>query len=137
MDAHMRFSRCLHPEIILDQRGDPFIRSVYKFSQSAVAYIEWQGYAIDWNKYPKEFITSESATSEVLMGWKFKKERPEIYHVGKDFLNAISKIDRDIPVDLLPERFFAYFSFSEKTIWDGTDWVQGMYVFIGPAHETP
>jgi hypothetical protein len=52
-------------------------------------------------------------------------------------LKALFQIRREIPIDLLADRFFGYLSFAEETIHDGEDFVQGAYVFIGHSRETP
>lgn len=119
----------------MDLRGPEWIRSIYKMAHTAIQYVPEKGYEIDYNKIPENFLPP-SALEEMCITWKFIKERPPIYHVGKEFLQAIGKIDRDIPVDLLPEKFFAYFSFAGKSLWDGSDWVQGMYVYIGPPEDS-
>jgi hypothetical protein len=83
-------------------------------------------------------------STHFFLTWKFKheflklpkKSKPKIYHIPKDFTQALMKVDREIPVDLLPERFFGYFSFAEGAIFDDSDEVQGAYVFIGPAEES-
>ncbi|NBO09725.1 MAG: hypothetical protein EBV30_10395, partial [Actinobacteria bacterium] len=40
-----------------------------------------------------------------------------------------------LPVSVLPDRFLGYFQFGEDSIRDEMDWVDGGYVYIGPADE--
>jgi hypothetical protein len=67
---------------------------------------------------------------------KFLAESPKIYHVQRDFLLALSQVDRDIPLQFLPERFFGYISFAPQTLRDDTGWVEGAYCYIGDSKGT-
>lgn len=68
---------------------------------------------------------------------KFKSENGRLYHVNRDFLQTLSQIDKEIPIDCLPDSFLGYISFAPKTISDDTGFIQGAYVFIGDGEETP
>jgi len=130
----MRICKILHPEVILGLRGSAFTFKLYDLLHKHITWTPEEGYkhAVERNEG-----WTASLEEDMLITWKYKQERPPIYHVPRDFLKAIAKIDKEIPVELLPDRFFAYFSFAENTIWDGSQWVQGMYVYIGPENETP
>jgi hypothetical protein len=67
---------------------------------------------------------------------KFKVDSGKIYHINKDFLSVLSEINREIPIDCLPDRFLGYISFPQQSIKDDTGFIQGAYVFIGDAKET-
>jgi len=67
---------------------------------------------------------------------KFKVESGKSYYINKDFLLALSEIDREIPLEYLPKRFLGYFGFPDKAIQDDTGYVTGAYVYVGDARET-
>lgn len=67
---------------------------------------------------------------------KFKVESPRSYFVGRDFAKALGEIDRAIPMQFLPDRFFGFFGFPPETLWDGHKFIQSVYVFIGDASES-
>ena len=67
---------------------------------------------------------------------KFLSETQQIYHVQRDFLQALSGVDREIPIQFLPDRFFGFISFAPNTIRDDTGWVEGAYCYIGGIEET-
>jgi hypothetical protein len=138
-ESLLKFAKVLHPEMILGLRGDPINQKLTNLLCNKIWYHPEQGYVVGFDS---SWDPSSSFHDSIVMSWKFRetwktKDRPGVYHSGKDFLKALSKIDREIPIDLLPERFLGYFSFPENTIWDGNDWIQGCYVFIGPPNETP
>lgn len=78
----------------------------------------------------------ENSRDHFCMVKKFKSDGGKLYHVNHDFLDVLSKINREIPLDCLPERFLGYISFAPNTIKDDTGYIQGAYVFIGDAEET-
>jgi len=130
----MKFSKILHPEVVLGLRGSKLTAALYRVQHEHVAWTAENGFVSPVLR-PEHWTASQE--EDIFITWKYKQERPPIYHVPKPFLHAIAKIDKEIPVNLLPERFFAYFSFAENTVWDGSEWAQGIYVFIGPENETP
>jgi hypothetical protein len=67
---------------------------------------------------------------------KFILERPPVYRLGKDFSEVLAGVENDIPMDRLPEKFFAYISFPKGTVTDDTGHIIGAYVFVGDAKET-
>jgi hypothetical protein len=130
----VRLTKVITPELVLGTRGDEWSLDIYKQALSSIS-------AVGPGIFAGQNIQNldQVMQSHFAMAWKFKKERPRVYHVGKDFTQAMSQIDRDIPIDRLPERFFAYISFPEKTLYpeDGpNEEVRGAFIFIGPAKET-
>jgi hypothetical protein len=143
----MRLKKILHPELVLDKRGPEDVRRMFKLMMDKII----------WRKEPRttdipsDFGNSQpmwelTGGAEVLEHdpngrdhWllmkKFQVERPKIYHIGKDFLNALVRVNKDIPADLLPERFFGYISFADEAVYDEDGYVDGAYVFIGDAKE--
>jgi len=136
----MKFNKILHPEVVLGLRGDLKLTQCYAELFQKIGKHPEGGYTYDDDLFDA-FVKDVPFMDSILMPWKFahdwhKGERPHVFHAGKDFVKAMTKMDREIPVDFLPERFFAYFSFPEKTIHDGDHWIQGCYIFIGPPQET-
>ena len=68
---------------------------------------------------------------------KYIQLKAQAYHCGRDFLLAIHRIDREIPIEILPEEFCAYFSFPQRTVYDEEDEIQGAYIYVGPDYRTP
>lgn len=130
-----KFNTILHPEIILNLRGDKDYREFYKKSLSKINYIEGLGFKSDMDIIlAKE--TDPIFVSHLCVCKKFVLERPSIYHIGSDFLKSLMNIDRKIPLNYLPERFFGYLSFGKDVLKDETGGISGAYVFIGNANET-
>jgi len=130
----MKLSKLVHPELVLGLRGDPMLIYTYKKYLAAVGFELGRGYnsvSPDWKHF------DQNLQEHLLVTWKFRKESAPTYYVPKDFAQAISKLDREIPVDLLPSRWFGYIAFAEDSVFDADDEVQGAYVYMGPAEETP
>ena len=146
-----RFAKLLHPEIVLglkpgqvvmpSKMGSPPVteKQIYAYAHAGIAYDEVNGYT------PGEAYMVQWQNSMTPSQWenfcitqKFKIERPPVYHAGKEFCKALQKMEPVIPVDLLPQRFFAYFSFPDGTVLDNEgDQILGIYVFVGEPKETP
>ena len=56
------------------------------------------------------------------------------YYVPKDFGQELLEIKRDVPLDLLPKNFVAYFHFAKGLVSDESEEIEGAYVYIGPAN---
>lgn len=128
----MKFNRVIHPEVVLGLRGDPQEKNFYDYIHKNMAWDPKLGFGFDVNTEGM----SQSQLDNLAITYKFRLERPPVYHVSSDFAKAMFHVDREIPVDLLPRPFFTYFSFPERTVWDGSDWVQGVYVYIGKGEQT-
>src|ERR1035437_7833500 len=127
----MRFNQIIHPEVITAKRGGckeyPFILDMVHFSTE-------DGFTFD----PKlmENMPSGGVADRLCSMKRFLMDGAKCYHINKDFLQAISKVQKDIPFGNLPHRFSAYISFSKDVLEDKHGFVQGAYVFVGPAKET-
>lgn len=136
---YVRFNRVLHPEIVQDRRGLAESREIYRTVLSACRQVKGQlvfeptdlGYQISkvLHRDPilarhclhvKHFVTTNGAKT---------------YHVGKDFAQALAKIDREIPIDVLPPNFICYISLAEGSVSDESGDVQGGYVWLGTAQK--
>jgi hypothetical protein len=136
----MRFSRTLHPEIILDKRGEKSSRELYRKIINMIKVtpegIRFETDADPMSYFIAETLTKDSVFLRFMASCKiFLDRKAPVYHIGRDFLLALQKIDRQIPLDILPESFIGYFSFSDNTIFDESCAVEGGYVCIGRGRE--
>lgn len=129
----MKLSKLIHPETALGLRGNRFLMESYKTFLRDVQFEKGRGYSI--NNPAWEYL-DDNQKEHLLMAWKFKRERPPVYYVPKDFTEALGRLDREVPVDLLPKRWFGYIAFADGAVFDDTEEVQGAYVYIGPGDET-
>lgn len=128
----MKITQILTPELIYGLRGDHNLISLY---QSILNGITKVGPGLHGNQVI-QFIDL-NMQYHFALAWKYKKETPRNYYVGREFLEAIYQVRSDIPLDLLPDRFFAYVAFPKDCIFDDArDPVEGGFIFIGPATET-
>ncbi len=138
----MKLSQVLHPEIVLGRRGDAFQKRFYEEVLAKVSHSD-VGYSINIDPELDTPIQKmvlpgldPNLTEHLLLCHKFKVERPKVYHLGADWAEVMAGIDKEIPTEHLPARFFGYISFADKALHDGDEYVQGAYVFIGPGKET-
>lgn len=126
----MRFNKLIHPEILLDKRGSPFGRLFYKKIMAGIDYDDHHFYMNGKFNLP----LGENDRRYLNLMKVFKQKNGQVYHVNKDFLEALSKVDLAMPVDLLPNELIAYVSFAHHTLRDEKDWIQGGYVYIGKGY---
>lgn len=132
----MAFNQLLHPELILDLRGDKMTRELYSAHLNRVDFnpssggLEVGRDLLEISRMDKEYVR------HIAICKKFKNEKGKTFHIGRDFLTALASIDRDIPIEYLPAHFIGYISFAPETLYDEESWVQGAYVYIGGANET-
>lgn len=134
----MRFGRVLHPEIVLGKRGT---KEEIAFVQKALAMtsidprggLTWEG---DRDDLLAVLIGSALEQDQVFVRWvtsckKFVEAKTApTYHVGREFLQALQKVDLKVPVEIIPDSFCAYFSFASKTVFDESDAIDGGYVCV-------
>lgn len=130
----MRYSTIIHPEILLDKRGPEYARAFMKKVTGMIQVLD-RGIYFEGND-PEELMLAQSLQRDSVF-LRFittcklaKDQKVPTYHVGRDFLQTLQKIDREIPVDILPEKFFAYFQFDEKSVFDDDGEVEGGYICI-------
>jgi len=80
-------------------------------------------------------LANDSNLLEHLIICKMYKQRGKAFYLPKSFAQDLSRVDRATPTSVLPDRFLGYFQFAEGSIKDENDWVEGGYVYIGPANE--
>jgi hypothetical protein len=128
----MKFKRVLHPEIVLDKRGSDVERMLYRMAKQ----ITRDEQAFAW-RIPNTLTFLDLITQQHLcVASVFQKSAHKIYHFGADLLSDLQQIDKDIPLEFLPDNFVAYISFPEGLVKDEEHHIQGAYVIIGSAMET-
>jgi hypothetical protein len=130
----MKLSQVLLPEIVADKRGPLEAREFYRRSLEYVAFDGCR--AILDHTFPHK---SDGALLEHLVLCKsFKRESsPKIYYIPAGFGSALSKIDREIPIQYMPKNFFGYIHLGEGAVNDGSEDVEGGHVWVGPASKCP
>src|SRR6185295_11312113 len=139
----MRFSQPLHPEIVLNKRGDKISRLMYQdwFEVISMDGFSNEGckFAFDYEKATTpqlleqirylqhdEILSKHVCLTKIFAQSKEKK----IFHFGKSLIQDLSKMDKDIPLDLLPNQFLGYISFPPNLIADESGYCEGGYVGI-------
>lgn len=135
----MRITQVINPEIVLNKRGPKqqldFYRMGFRFIKGVGAIGEEVGLGLVADE--PLYLLDDNSREHLALTFKYRQVRPKNYYVGREFLKAISEVQSDIPTDLLPERFFAYFAFPPGVIKDEEgDVIVGGYTWIGPANET-
>jgi hypothetical protein len=130
----MKFSRIVHPEILVGKRGNEIGRECIKTATSLIK-IKSGGLIISASNQLEKEVASLLEKDSIFLKFTilcklFKESNSPIYHLGKEFTQTLQKIDKEIPVDILPERFLAYFSFAENSVFDDEGEVEGGYVCI-------
>lgn len=130
----------LTPEKVLGLRGTKDELEGYALALDLIQSVggEEGGVKVD----PYFFSLDTVIQSHLALAYKFKHFKgKKVFHVGCDFARGISEIKKDIPLELLPERFMAYFSFEEGTFFETVGGkkknVNGGFIAILPAKETP
>lgn len=129
----MRLTKILTPEIVLGTRGSEDDIKFYKMYLNAISKI---GPGMECG--PPVLNMDQITQTHFALCWKFRKQGGgKVFHIGRDFAHAMAGIEKDIPVDKLPDKFFAYFSFPENTFTQfESSSVKGGFIYIGPAKET-
>lgn len=129
----MKFDKLLHPEIVLGKRGDDFMRKFYREAVHTIRFRP-EGGGMEINALVNMMNRSQQRSLALMQ--RFRLDQGKVYHVNRDFLEALSGVQRDINLKYLPERFVGYFSFAEETIYDEEDEVEGAYIYVGPSRHT-
>lgn len=174
----MKMNNLLHPEIVLNKRGDYSLRQLYikilkniEYSIDGFSYIEEKNvlslrfnneshykrghidrpYRIVRGKRneglytPNCFILTslvseldQNSQNHFCLIKKFCSEYGKVYKFGRELLPQIENSDHKNIILKLPNKFLGYISFPNNSIKDETGFsLQGVYVFVGDAHETP
>jgi hypothetical protein len=126
----MHLHKVLTPEIVLGTRGDASRIRHYDMILREIVKVGPGIHAKD-----SLFIATmdEITLQHYAAAWKFKHDQGRVYLIGRDFAQAIYKMGKDIPLDRLPEKFFAYLSFPENTLTQDGRAVKGGFIYVGPG----
>jgi hypothetical protein len=128
----MNFKNILHPELILNRRGPESVREFYAHTVREIQFLESGGVTVP--EFVKELNSSEQRAMTLMRRWQI--DNGKVFHVNRDFLIALSGIERNVNLDYLPERFVGYISFAPEVMFDDEDEVEGAYVYVGPSKYT-
>jgi len=132
----MRFNQELHPEYVLNKRGDKFIRGLYQEMMDNVVFDQVNPEEV-YTKNIGELVKDDSFIQHIVSCKMFKQYGSKVYCIQKDFGQDLSNIDREIPIDHLSEQFMGYFYLPPGTIDDDDGDVEGAYVYIGKMKNYP
>jgi hypothetical protein len=129
----VRLTRVLTPELVLGTRGSDQDIKFYKQYLNDISKV---GPGMECGPITQRM--DEITQTHMALCWKFRKQGGgKVFHIGREFAHAMAGIEKDIPVDRLPDKFFAYLSFPENTFTQfESSPVMGGFIFIGPAKET-
>ena len=117
----------LHPEIITGASGPEWDINHYKkvFSQ-----FDEDGHISPLYAAPGD----ESAFMHFSLSSLYEKiGEPRALYLNKGFLSVMNTIDKEIPFSYLPQNYFGYIHFPEEFLFDGEDFVEGAYIYLGPS----
>lgn len=133
----MRFDRVLHPEIVAGLRGPADLRKYFKDYHRQIKFVGTKP-PFDVQSDSLELEKMHPSDLKILIFSKyFKMTGAPIYALSKDFTHALSKLSRNIPVDILPKRFFCYLSFPDGSLLHSGMSVSGAYVWLSRKDEMP
>lgn len=135
----MNFNEPLHPEIVLQKKGKPYLKNLYKKILSNVEIHQkatHKQYELKPGFPEIGGVKDEVMTSHMCLVKLWSQSGQKVYHVPPDFTECLQKIDVKIPVKHLPDNFCAFINFSNSDIDDGDDVVQGAYVYYGSTRNT-
>lgn len=133
----MKISTVTHAEIAYDLRGPEDRREYYKTIRNMMKWNEEkQTYVMMANSYQERLLLTiieqdENAQHHCMAIKRHEERNGKFYYIPKDFTQALSKIDKDIPIEYLPEEFYGYFEFGDGALADDSGPVTSAYVFIG------
>lgn len=128
----MKFTELIHPEIVLGLRGEKSIIDFYReFSKNL--FISEGKIFLESNpgdSYEKLLLSDEIFRKHYLLTQHFKKHNSKVYYINKDLIDALSSIDKEIPLDILPTEFSGYILFEKDCVFDEEGPIEGGYVSI-------
>lgn len=129
----MKLKRILHPEVALGVKGHPTMRWIYEMVRKEFKiHPDTYSYGETISRLCQTTAgTDLNAISHLAIIRKFQQESPKVYYVGRDFALALQKIDKEIPMEFFPEKFFGYIAFPKNTVRDEDEFVEGAYIYIG------
>jgi hypothetical protein len=136
----MKITETLHPEVLLGKRGHPSAIELYKHIRTQTKMGEHGNLEIDQETAEGRFLAALGTRDPVFGSHMrackhFLGMSGKTYYLPKEFVEALSKIDRDIPIEYLPKRFAGYFHFAKGSMADDGGRIYGGYVYIIPFKE--
>lgn len=133
----MKLRDIVHPEVVLGIRGRANDIEIYKSAKEWVKVVN--GMVAVRDDAMKLFGRDENLLEHFILCEKFSSHPTarleNVFYVPKEFLKALSRIDREIPVDIIKDDFIGYLQFADSVISDDTGPVEGAYVFVGRGKE--
>jgi hypothetical protein len=133
----MKISEVLHLELAKDKRGKGVEREMYR---ECFDFMEWVPELGTYKMEPKTetqmklfqwIAQDDNFMHHVAMVKRIVDFNHDAYYIPKEFLKALSKMDRGIPIEYLPENFYGYFQFPKNVLFDEQSAVKCAYVFVG------
>lgn len=131
----MQIKRLIFPEILYGKRGDKETIKFYDYVIKNISIGTSEGKPVILAPCIDTSNSDENIATFWLMSKLFKARSAPVYYLPKDFSVALSKIDRELPIEYLPKKFFGYIQLAEKSISDDDGYVDGGFVYIGPAKD--
>jgi len=149
----MKLKRVLHPEIVMLKRGPAELIRNNKIMYDEVRFdnksmeVKKDGFIVKSGLYDTLFGSGTTdkmnkSGDPMLIRYlanmqDWRRGNFKTYYVGKDFAKTLSVVDLKIPMNVLPENFFAYIAFGEDAIEDEEFAVGGAYIRICKAKDMP
>jgi hypothetical protein len=137
----MRLQKVLWPEIFKGTRGDETIMRVCRQVSEGIVFTDThiEVYPNRVHKDFSMFFSDETSTSVFTQAKRHLIDKAPNYHICEDFCQALWQIpDKEMPLHIIPDGFFAYISFPSKMLKDSSEPISGAYIYVGPAdHKTP
>jgi hypothetical protein len=142
----MNISMLLHPEILYDRRGSHIQRAFFRWCSEAMVFIDGRR-GIDLNILPEHAqkkllpwfsgAMGEVFAKQIGVLDNFKKNNGKTFYIPEEFFIALSKVDRGVKLEFLPNNFFAYFAFPKNFAKDPDgDYMNGVYVSCGTPNRS-
>lgn len=96
----------LHPELYMGTRGDKSPRMIVKALMTGTHDLEFDAYIRE--AYEMAGVHEDDLEYQSKLLWPQIKQSKKIYAIGKHFFAAISSVQNDLPVEILPDAFSAY-----------------------------
>jgi len=133
----MKLKQIIVPEQILGKRGHPRMLQALKDIIGGLKKVpkgdKW-GYS--YPQHLHKLVMNENLLRFYVAAKLWKDQNGKIYYVGKDFARALSNVDRDIPVSVLPSKLACYVQFAKGALFDESGEVDGAFLAIGTQEDT-
>lgn len=124
----MKLSKVLHLEIAKGKRGPKHMRNGLNDMLNSVVEVNGNFTAIEH----RDIFADPILLFCIAMIKRFLKSDGKNYYFSKDFITLLSSMDRKLPVEYLPEKFFGYFVFPDNVLFDDTNAnIVSAYVYVG------